>query len=33
MAKVKYQECENEIVGGAKMEEFDPIEPTTIHMF
>jgi len=33
MAKVKCQECKKEIVGGAKFEEFDPIEPTSIHVF
>jgi len=33
MDKVKCQECKKEIAGGAKIEEFDPIEPTTIHVF
>ena len=33
MAKVKCQECKKEIAGGTKIEEFDPIEPTTIHVF
>lgn len=33
MAKVKCQECKKEIVGGAIIEEFNPIEPTTIHVF
>ena len=33
MAKVKCQECKNEIVGGAKIQEFDPIEPTSMHVF
>ena len=33
MAKVKCQECGKEIVGGAKIQEFDPIEPTSMHIF
>ena len=33
MAKVKCQECKKEITGGAKIQYFDPEEPTTIHVF
>ncbi|KKN51956.1 hypothetical protein LCGC14_0617370 [marine sediment metagenome] len=33
MAKVKCQECKKEIVGGAKIQEFDPVEPTSMHIF
>ena len=33
MTKVKCEQCKSEITGGAKIEEFDPIEPTTIHVF
>ncbi|MFX1454535.1 MAG: hypothetical protein ACFFDB_04100 [Promethearchaeota archaeon] len=33
MAKVKCQQCEKEIIGGAKIQEFDLIEPTTMHVF
>jgi len=33
MAKVKCQQCRKEIIGGAKIQEFDPVEPTTMHVF
>ena len=33
MAKVKCQLCGKEIIGGAKIQEFDPIKPKTIHVF
>lgn len=33
MALVKCQECKKEIIGGVKIQEFDPIEPTTMHVF
>ncbi len=33
MAKVKCQQCKKEITGGAKIQEFDLIEPTTMHVF
>ncbi|MBY8985602.1 MAG: hypothetical protein KGD65_11060 [Candidatus Lokiarchaeota archaeon] len=33
MAKVKCQECKKEIVGGAKIQEFDMNEPTSMHVF
>lgn len=33
MAKVKCQECKKVIKGGVKIQEFDPIEPTTMHIF
>ncbi|MHA1986031.1 MAG: hypothetical protein ACW98D_05260 [Promethearchaeota archaeon] len=33
MAKVKCQHCSEEIIGGAKIQEFDMNEPTTMHVF
>ena len=33
MAKVKCQDCKKEIIGGARIQEFDPIEPTSMHVF
>jgi hypothetical protein len=33
MAIVKCQKCGKEIIGGAKIQEFDPVEPTTMHVF
>ncbi len=33
MAKVKCQQCKKEIIGRAKLQEFDPIEPKTMHVF
>ena len=33
MAKVRCNVCKKEIIGGAKIQEFDPEEPTTMHVF
>ncbi|MHA2391220.1 MAG: hypothetical protein ACXAEX_04565 [Promethearchaeota archaeon] len=33
MGNINGQECRKEIIGGAKIQEFDPIEPTTINVF
>lgn len=33
MAKVKCNSCGIEIIGPKKIQEFDPIEPTTTHVF
>jgi len=33
MAKVRCQECKKGIIRGVKIQEFDPIEPTTMHVF
>jgi len=33
MAKMKCQICKIEIIGGAKIQEFDQHEPTTKHVF
>ena len=30
---MKCELCEKEIVGGAKVQAFDPVEPTTMHVF
>ncbi|MFX0000515.1 MAG: hypothetical protein ACFE9Q_08750 [Candidatus Hodarchaeota archaeon] len=32
MTKIRCQACKKEIIGRAKIQEFDPIEPTTIHV-
>ncbi len=33
MAKVRCQECKIEIIRTVKIQQFDPIEPTTMHGF
>ncbi len=33
MAKIRCQECKNEIIRSVKIQEFDPIEPTAMHGF
>jgi len=33
MGNLKCQECKKEIIGGAKIQEFDTNEHTTLHVF
>jgi hypothetical protein len=30
---MKCEGCKKNITGGAKIQEFDPLEPTTMHVF
>ncbi|MFW9881455.1 MAG: hypothetical protein ACFFG0_50975 [Candidatus Thorarchaeota archaeon] len=33
MTIIKCQHCNKDIIGGAKIQHFDKMEPTTIHVF